>query len=87
MYPLILLLLCLIAQIAASEALAHGRYARFNRVNDPNVSVSATISYFTVSHLEVMTRRFNGWQIAFAILAMGPSIDPFRILLRVVKGL
>ena len=48
MYSLILLLLCVITQIAASEAFAHGRYPRFNRVNDPNVSISTTISNFAV---------------------------------------
>ena len=85
MYSLILLLLCLICQIATSEALVHGRYPRFNRVNNPNVSVSATILQIAASHWEVVNHRFNGWQMAFAILATGPSTDPFQMLLRAVK--
>ncbi|KAF9650893.1 hypothetical protein BDM02DRAFT_1223093 [Thelephora ganbajun] len=37
MYSLLLLLLFFIAQIAASEALVHGHYPRFNRVDNPNI--------------------------------------------------
>jgi len=37
MYPLLLVLLFLITQIAATEALVHGRYPRFNHVDNPNI--------------------------------------------------
>ena len=49
MYSLILLLLCLICQITTSEALVHGRYPRFNRLSNPNVSVSEDILLYSVS--------------------------------------
>lgn len=86
MYSLILLLLCFICQIVTSDALVHGRYPRFNRLNDPNVSIPATIPDLPVSHREAMACRFNGWQMASAILAMGPSTDPFQMPLRAAKG-
>ena len=41
MYSILLLFLFFIAQIAAAEALAHGRYPRFNHIDNPNVSVLA----------------------------------------------
>ena len=49
MYSLILLLLCFICQIATSGALVHGRYPRFNRLNNPNVSASEDILLYIVS--------------------------------------
>jgi len=37
LYSILLLFLFFIAQIAAAEALVHGRYPRFNHVDNPNI--------------------------------------------------
>lgn len=53
MYSLLLLLLLLfITQIATADAFAHGRYPRFNRADNPNVS-ALTSTYTSAQNLTV----------------------------------
>jgi hypothetical protein len=59
MYSSFLLFLFFIAQIAAAEALAHGRHPRFNHGDNPNVSASALRSQSS----ESLTGRLKPTQV------------------------